>query len=96
MTTPTGRYRIGAPGDVIVVGRWSCAGPLPALLEPGTGEVWAWRAWATGKRPKAAVFVTRVLGGLTLRVGVGSSGCDFLQVLRSRGVAVDVHPLERA
>jgi hypothetical protein len=96
VTTTKGRYRIGAPGEVIVVGRWTCAGPLPVLFEPATGEVWAWRGWATGKRPLAAVLVTRVAGGLTLRVGVGTSGCDFLQVLRSRGGSVAVHPWERA
>ena len=46
LSTDAGRYRIGSPGDTVVLGRWDC-GPiaLPALLHPGTGQVWVFDRW---------------------------------------------------
>jgi tRNA A-37 threonylcarbamoyl transferase component Bud32 len=90
--TPTGRYRIGQPGDVVVVGRWRCAAALPALLRPATGEVWVWDAWAGPGAPQAARLATRVPQARSIVVEPGSSGCDRLRVVRADGGTVGVGP----
>jgi hypothetical protein len=42
------RYRIGQPGDEVVLGDWDCDGTAtPALLRPTTGEVFVFPRWAT-------------------------------------------------
>jgi tRNA A-37 threonylcarbamoyl transferase component Bud32 len=93
ITTPAGPYRIGQQGDlVVVVGRWRCAGPLPALLQPGTGEVWAWDAWADGGAPRAAQLVARIPGAVSLLVDPGPDRCDRLEVLRGHGDPVVIQP----
>ena len=91
--TAAGRYRLGRPGDLVVVGRWHCGGPLPALLRPATGEVWVWDGWAPATRPLAARLVVRIPQARTLTVAPGSSGCDGLQVQRTEGRPVVIRSL---
>ncbi|MGH9127144.1 MAG: hypothetical protein ACRDZ8_20845, partial [Acidimicrobiales bacterium] len=96
LATAGGRYRIGSPGDVIVVGRWDCSDALPALLQPVSGEVWAWQAWATSDQPSSARLVARIAGAYSLRVGRGARGCDFLQVVKQGGGTVAIDPVKSA
>ncbi len=86
--TSAGRYRIGRPGDLVVVGRWRCRSALPALLRPATGDVWVWSTWATGAGPRAAHLVGRVPGARSLQVDPSPAGCDLLRVLRQDGESV--------
>ena len=80
---PAGRYAIGQPGDVVVMGRWGC-GPtaFPAVLRPGTGDVWTFDSWATSADPVVGRFVGRVASAWSLRVVPGRSGCDGLEIVR--------------
>jgi serine/threonine protein kinase len=78
---PSPRYRVGVPGDRVVVGRWRCSGVArPAVLRPSTGDVWAFDG-----RPR---LVATVPGATTLRVVAAAPGCDRLVVLRSSGLPV--------
>ncbi|MDQ1392833.1 MAG: eukaryotic-like serine/threonine-protein kinase [Acidimicrobiaceae bacterium] len=90
--TPSGRFRIGRPDDVLVVGRWQCGAALPALLRPTTGEIWVWDAWARAGDPLTARLAGRIPDAVTLRVDPDGAGCDGLRVLRHAGGAVVVHP----
>lgn len=46
LSTPTGRFAVGGPGDKTLVGDWFCRGsPVPALLRPSTGEVFVFERW---------------------------------------------------
>lgn len=88
----TGRYRIGGPGDVLVLGRWHCRSALPALLEPSTGELWVFDSWAVPGTARPARLLARVPGAVTLRVVPAPSGCDALRVTGRRGAGIVVHP----
>src|SRR5690606_34297084 len=40
------RYELGEPGDVVVVGDWTCSGvDTPGLYRPATGEVFLFERW---------------------------------------------------
>jgi len=88
-----GRFQAGAPGDVIVLGRWDCGGAgLPAVLRPSTGQVWVFDRWPAGDRGVPARPVGRVAGARSLRVI--PRRCDWIQVVRAGGRApVIVTPL---
>jgi eukaryotic-like serine/threonine-protein kinase len=93
LTTASGRYRFGAAGDVVVLGRWTCrAEAFPALLRPTTGQVWVFDAWAAGRARVGAHLVATIRGGRSLRVMPDAGGCDRLSVLRAGGPAVIVDP----
>jgi len=90
--TPQGRFRIGQAGDLVVIGRWHCAGALPALLQPENGDVWVWNSWAAGPAPAAARLAARVPNARSVLVDPGRSGCDRLQVTVPGGRAIVVQP----
>ncbi len=82
------RYAVGAPGDVVVVGRWTCGGTaFPALLRPATGQVWVFDAWAAPARPVTGRLVAQIRGVVGLRVHPGPSGCDLLVGTGGPGLA---------
>ncbi|MDQ1418213.1 MAG: eukaryotic-like serine/threonine-protein kinase [Acidimicrobiaceae bacterium] len=89
---PSGRFRIGRPDDVVVVGRWQCGPALPALLRPATAEVWVWDTWARPSAVVSARLVGRIPDAVSLRVEPEARGCDGLRVLRRAGAAVVIHP----
>jgi hypothetical protein len=92
IVTTAGRFRVGEPGDVLVVGRWRCSSGLLALLRPATGEIWVFDSWAGPAGPSAARLTTRIAGAVSLEVDPGPSGCDLLRVTRRDGGAVVVQP----
>jgi hypothetical protein len=94
LVTATGRYQLAGPGDVVVVGRWSC-GPnaLPAVLGQATGEVWTFRAWPTPAHPEVGQLAGRVPLAQSLRVRPEPSGCDQLVVVRRGLPAVTLDSL---
>jgi hypothetical protein len=94
LITDTGRYRIGDPDDVVVVGRWSCVTTgLAALLRRASGEVWVFDHWASaGDEDRRARLLTRVRGATSLLVVPGRSGCDRLLVTRRARPPVRVLP----
>jgi hypothetical protein len=84
LTTATGRYQVGAPGDVVVVGRWWCgATALPAVLRPATGQIWMWSAWPGPARPEPGRLAASVPAASSLQVQPEPSGCDRLDVRRA-------------
>lgn len=69
-------YEVGEPGDLVVLGHWSCA-PLatPAVLRPSTGELFVFDRWPSAQ---AAVEVTSagVVAGASSLVLGEVDGCD--------------------
>ncbi|MEY2571737.1 MAG: hypothetical protein QOE63_2087, partial [Acidimicrobiaceae bacterium] len=64
------RYRVGQPGDIVLLGRWTCEGaPALGLYRPSTGRVLEFDAAggapiATAElRPAASPVVTRAHAG---------------------------------
>lgn len=88
--TAAGTWTVGEPGDIVVVGRWSCDGSaLPALLRPQSGQVWIFDRWAGAGADVAGRQVATVAGARSLEVVPGPGGCDRLLVTtRSGGRAV--------
>jgi hypothetical protein len=83
LAEPTGRYEVGRPGDVVVLGRWECQPTaFPALLRPGTGEVWTFRSWPAPDEPVVGHLVAHLPSAWSLRVLPGRSGCDQLEIDR--------------
>ena len=57
------RYAVGDPGDVVVLGDWTCDGvPTPAVLRQETGEVAVFVAWPTPGAHIEPEVVTTVEG----------------------------------
>ena len=83
------REQVAAPGQIVVLGRWHCAASLPAVLDPGTGQVWAYDAWATPSLTVTARPVATVAAAAALTVAPGRR-CDTLVVSRRRGGDVTV------
>jgi hypothetical protein len=92
IATPAGRYRIGGPGDLFVVGRWRCAAALPALLQPASGKVWIWDQWARAGAPGVGRLVARIPGARDVQVEPGPSACDRLLVTLGDGTVAVVRP----
>jgi hypothetical protein len=85
VVTANGRYRVGGPGDEVVLGRWRCivgAGALAAVLRTSTGAVWVFDGWATPARALDPRLVARVPGATALRAARVAPGCDRLVVVR--------------
>lgn len=57
------RYAVGDPGDVVILGDWTCDGvPTPAVLRRETGEVAVFVAWPTPGAHMEPEVVTTVEG----------------------------------
>ena len=83
------RVRVGAPGDQVALGRWSCAAVNLALLRPATGEVFAFDSWATRANSVSAVVIGRVEGADAVHAAARADGrCDDIVVSRASGPPV--------
>ncbi len=73
-------YRVGRPGDHVVLGDWDGDGVLtPAVLHPADGAVFVYRTWPAPDAPVVAAPVTRVPGATGLRVRSDPGGADILE-----------------
>ena len=85
LSTDRGRrraFRVGEPGDRVVLGDWDCDGTAsPALYRPDTGEVLFASRLATevGERVYAARVDRRARGGQPRRVAL-PGGCDEVRI----------------
>ena len=88
------RYGIGRAGDRIAVGDWACDGrATPALLRPGTGEVFVFRAWAARGRAITVRPTTRVARAASIEASKpDEDGCSELRI-RTRGDRLVVVPV---
>lgn len=77
------RFRIGRPGDDLVVGDWDCDGTATAgVVRPATGETFTFDAWAGAGETLTAT------PGPDLPVGAGAvvagdGGCDRIRPART-------------
>ena len=84
-------YRIGRPGDRLVVARWGCGRATPAVLRPSTGDVFVFGGWATAGRALTVRPTLRVAGATGLRAADrNGDGCPELVVDRVTGEPVTV------
>ena len=69
-------YEVGEPGDVVVLGHWSCA-PVatPAVLRPATGELFVFDRWPSAETAVEVASAEVVLGASMLVLGQ-VDGCD--------------------
>ncbi len=94
------RWQVAEPGDVVVVGDWDCDDiATPAVLRPGSGQVWRYPRWAQEDEEVVAALVTTVPGAVDATVeragveGAGElrpAGCDHLAVLDADGVTTRI------
>lgn len=82
LSTGSLRWAIGAPGDQIAVGDWSCRGARTlAVLRPSTGEVFRLEGWARESEPLTASAVARVHNAVAVRAAdLDHDGCHELVV----------------
>ena len=89
LTAGVVRMRVGAPGDQVALGRWTCGPVNVALLRPTTGEVFRFDGWASSTNTVPAMPLGRVEGAVGLRAAArGGNRCDDLVVTRSSGPPV--------
>jgi hypothetical protein len=85
------QYRVGQPGDAVLVEDWDCDGEAtPALLRPATGEVFVFPRWiddgTLAVRPAVQLDDARALLS-----EVGDGACPTLAVRTASGDLVPVH-----
>jgi hypothetical protein len=84
------RYRVGEPGDHLLVDDWWCDGvPTPAVLRPSTHEVFVFEGW-TADDPLAIPPTTTVPGATTLVSQRAPDGCPRLAAAVDGGRLVPV------
>jgi hypothetical protein len=75
------RYRVGQPGDHLLVDDWRCDGrPVPAILRPSTHEVFVFERWAEAG-PVSVPPVVTVAGATQLVSQDRGDGCPELAVV---------------
>jgi hypothetical protein len=76
----THTYRIGEPGDAVLLGDWDCDGTdTPGLYRPGTGlvlEFGTWQATGAGVGPTATAQLAPHRSPYVER----GSGCDTIAI----------------
>lgn len=72
------RFTAGAPGDILVVGRFTCREPQLAVLRPSTGAVYLFDTWPTGQDPVPPRQVATVSRATALAATPTDDGCDAL------------------
>ena len=84
------RYRIGEPGDHLLVDDWRCDGqPTAAVFRPATHEVFVFSTW-TVDEPLAVDAITAIPGAVSMVSQRGADGCPTLAVQTDVGDAVPV------
>ena len=77
------RFRVGRPGDELVLGDWDCDGTATAaVIRAGTGETYLFDAWAAAGETLVAEPGPMVPAAATATV-VDEGGCDRLEGKRS-------------
>lgn len=84
------RYRVGQAGDELLVDDWDCDGTsTPAVLRPGTGEVFVFPRWV--ERAELVVEPTLTVARAEVLVSeTTAGGCPSLTVLTASGDLVPV------
>jgi hypothetical protein len=83
-------YRVGQPGDHLLVDDWRCDGvPTPAVFRPSTGEVFVFDTW-TATEPLEVHALARVSGGVALESRRTGGGCPSLAVRTTSGASTPV------
>lgn len=77
------RFRVGRPGDELVLGDWNCDGTATAgVVRSSTGETFVFDAWAAAGETLVAEPGPPVPAGAAVTVA-GDDGCDRIQPVRS-------------
>jgi hypothetical protein len=72
------RYRVGEPGDHLLVDDWHCDGePTPAVLRPSTHELFVFDRWAD-EEPVSVPPIATIDGATALVAQEGADGCPVL------------------
>jgi hypothetical protein len=77
------RFRVGRPGDDLVLGDWDCDGTATAaVVRPDTGQTFVFDAWAADGETLAAEPGPSLPDGATATV-VDEGGCDRIRPARA-------------
>lgn len=77
------RFRVGRPGDDLVLGDWDCDGTATAaVVRPATGETFVFDAWAASGETLVASPGPTLPSGATPAV-VDDGGCDRIRPARA-------------
>ena len=80
MSVGAARFRVGATGDRLAVGDWTCDGKVNvAVVRPRTGEVFVFSTWAQRER-SVTVAPTAVIPDVSAPVEATPTQCGPLQV----------------
>jgi hypothetical protein len=92
LSSPAGRFRVGASNDQVATGRWACHPPSTlALLRPD-GDVFVADTWAAPGHDVTLRQVASVPSAVSLMsVDPNGDGCDDLVVHRRDGSSTTVH-----
>jgi hypothetical protein len=90
LTVAGTRYRLGLPGDEVLVDDWDCDGTAtPALLRPSTGEVFVFPRWIESGETTVSPIL-QVAGADDLVSDAPAGGCPTLSVRTGDDVLVPI------
>jgi hypothetical protein len=85
-------FEAGRPGDRVAVDDWDCDGvPTPAVVRPGTGEVFVFDRWDPGGGPQTVAPITVVEGATEIARGA-ADGCAGAVVRRGAAAPMVLDP----
>ncbi|MGI8759319.1 MAG: hypothetical protein ACR2K0_08440, partial [Acidimicrobiales bacterium] len=90
--TAGSRWQVATGAEIVLVGDWDCDGSAtPAVVRPGSGEVWRYPRWAGAGEDVAAVLGAVVPGAVSATTverppGAPAGACDRIEVVDAAGV----------
>lgn len=85
-------YRIGQPGDRVLIGDWACSDSATAVvIRPSTREIFLFTDWARDETPIEVAPASHVPGGTDISsISVDATRCGVLQMVRPDGSRVSM------
>jgi hypothetical protein len=97
ITAGGARWQVAAAGEIVMVGDWDCdALPTPAVVRPGSGQVWVYPRWAGEGEEVAAELAGVAPRAVSATIvgpdATGDQPCAAIEVTDETGTQTVISP----